>query len=83
MNALTDKFVARLNCERFNKPCWMVDIPEETRITDSEIERYVNIIKEVALLSVYSKQGSIQAALTLQNLALLRPDLVIPQLLQR
>lgn len=83
MNALTDKFVARLNRERFAKQCWMVDIPEETRITDAEIEHYVNIIKEVALLSVYSKQGSIQAALTLQNLALLRPDLVIPQLLQR
>lgn len=83
MNALTDKFVARLNRERFDKQSWMVDIPEETRITDTEIERYVTIIKEVALLSVYSKQGSIQAALTLQNLALLRPDLVIPQLLQR
>ena len=83
MNALTEKFVTRLNHERFHKPSWMVDIPEELRITDAEIERYVNIIKEVALLSVYSKQGSLQAALTLQNLALLRADLVIPQLLQR
>ena len=73
----------RLNHERYRKPSWTVDIPEGLKITDAEIERYVNVVKEVALLSVYSKQGSLQAALTLQNLALLRADLVIPQLLQR
>ena len=83
MSSLTDKFVTRLNSERFHEESWLVDIPNESKITDAEIERYVNIIKEVALLSVYSKQGSLQAALTLQNLALLRADLVIPQLLQR
>jgi len=83
LNGLTELFITRINRERFRKPSWFFDIPEEYKITDVEICRYVNIVKDVALLAMFSKSGSLQAAMTLQNLALLRADLVIPQLLQR
>lgn len=73
----------RLNHERFHKPSWTTFVPEHVRINDEEIKRFVTIVKDVALLSVFSKTGSMQAASILQNLALLRADLVLPSLLDR
>ena len=61
----------------------MTFVPEHVRITDTEIEEFVMIVKDVALLAIFNKSGSHQAASVLQNLALLRADLVLPPLLDR
>ena len=73
----------RLNIERFKKKSWLTIVPDHVKITDAEIERFVNIVKDVTLLSVYSKSGSFQAASAMQNLSLLRADLILPSLLDR
>ena len=57
--------------------------PESARLKDSDIERFVMILKPVAMLAVYSKTGSFDAAASLQNLALIRPDLILPPLIER
>ena len=56
---------------------------ESSKITDMEIEKFVTILKDVTLFSMYSKSGSYQAASAIQNLAVLRADLVLPDLLDR
>lgn len=58
-------------------------IPKEVKITDDEIKRIVNILKDVSLLSVSSKTGSGRAAAVIQNLALLRADIILPPLYER
>lgn len=73
----------RLHSERHAKENWFTKTPDHVKITDNEIFRFANMLKDVALLSVYSKSGSLQAAAVMQNLALLRPDLVLPSLLER
>ena len=57
--------------------------PEHARLKDSDVERFVVILKPVAMLAVYSKTGSFDAAASLQNLALIRPDLILPPLIER
>lgn len=80
---LTENFVKRLHRERYRKPNWMSKTPENARLKDSDIERFVLILKPVAMLAVYSKTGSFDAAASLQNLALIRPDLILPPLIER
>ena len=57
--------------------------PEHARLKDSDVERFVVILKPVAMLAVYSKSGSFDAAASLQNLALIKPDLILPSLIER
>jgi len=80
---LTDNFIKRLHRERYRKPNWMPKPPEHARLKDSDVERFVVILKPVAMLAVYSKSGSFDAAASLQNLALIKPDLILPSLIER
>lgn len=83
LNSIIDQFVRRLHSERHAKENWFTKTPDHVKITDNEIFIFANMLKDVALLSVYSKSGSLQAAAVMQNLALLRPDLVLSSLLER
>ena len=83
LNLLCDHLINRLHKERYHKDTWITTIPDHAKISDQEIERFVMIVKDVSLLSVYSKSGSYQAASCIQSLSLLRPDLVLPSLLER
>ena len=58
-------------------------IPENFRLSDDRIMKFVECLKPVVLLSMFNKLGSFQAATCLQQLALLRPDIVLPTLLER
>ena len=80
---LTENFIKRLHRERYRKPNWTSKTPEHAKLKDSEIERFVMILKPVAMLAMYSKSGSFDAAATLQNLSLLRPELVLAPLVER
>ena len=53
------------------------------RLTNDEIERFVLIVKDVTFLSMYGQLDNTAAASIMQNLALLRSDLIIPPLLER
>lgn len=69
--------------ERYKKPSWEMTIPENFRLSDDRIMKFVECLKPVVLLSMFNKLGSFQAATCLQQLALLRPDIVLPTLLER
>lgn len=53
------------------------------RLTDDDITRFVKSISPVVFTAMFSKIGSTDSAAALHNLASLRPELVIPPLLEK
>ncbi len=80
---LTENLVKRIHRERYRKPLWYSNIPESAKWTDAEIEQLVAIIKPVAMLSVFCKAGVSDAATAIQNLTLIKPEMILPDLLDR
>ncbi|KAG8177101.1 hypothetical protein JTE90_015245 [Oedothorax gibbosus] len=75
--------IKRLHRERYKESNWLTSIPEHAKLTDQEVTEFVKSVVPVALLSMFSKRGSQDSAVALQNLGTLRPELVIPPLLDR
>ncbi|PIK56150.1 putative proteasome activator complex subunit 4 isoform X2 [Apostichopus japonicus] len=75
--------VDRLHRERHGKPYWYPVIPDSAKLTEKDITAFVNSMKPVVFLAIYSKIGSLDAAIALKNLALLRPELVVAPLLDK
>ncbi|CAG0916740.1 unnamed protein product [Notodromas monacha] len=80
---LVDGFIVRLNRERYRKKTWDWTYPEEYRISDGDIERFVRCVLPAALLSTGSPSGLKSASYVLQMLSQARPDIVIPRILER
>lgn len=83
LQRLPASVVRRLHRERYKKPCWITPIPSSHRLTDDNITEFVESMKQPVLLAMFSKTGSMDAAQALQNLALMRPELVIPPVLEK
>ena len=69
--------------EKFPKKSWETLIPEEFKLTDDELTSFVECIKPAVMLAVFNKTGSFDAAGALQNLSLIKPDVVLPTLLDK
>ncbi|XP_072167902.1 proteasome activator complex subunit 4-like [Diadema setosum] len=80
---LANAFVKRVNRERYKKPSWQHPIPDSHKLTDEDITAFVDTIKAPVFLAMYSKMGHRDAASALHNLALLRPELVVPPLMEK
>ena len=78
---LTDIFVARWNCEVSGE----LECPPERRINAELKRRFVLCLRDVTFMGIYSKSLRVASYYyaTLQNLAYLEPDLVLPGALQR
>ena len=83
MSKLSTMFVQRINRERYKKPEWGYIPPKEYCLTDDDITVFVETIKPAALQSMWSKAGHKDSGVTLQNLATLRPELILPTLTER
>ncbi|KAG9484281.1 hypothetical protein GDO78_009934 [Eleutherodactylus coqui] len=75
--------VRRLHRERYKKPSWLTPVPDSHKLSDQDVTDFVQSIMQPVLLAMFSKTGSLEAAQALQNLALMRPELVIPPVLER
>ncbi|XP_068089225.1 proteasome activator complex subunit 4 isoform X1 [Hyperolius riggenbachi] len=75
--------VRRLHRERYKKPSWLTPVPDSHKLSDQDVTDFVQSIIQPVLLAMFSKTGSLEAAQALQNLALMRPELVIPPVLER
>lgn len=62
---------------------WENQTPAHYRLRQSDISEFVNIVLEPTLQAVYSRSGSLDISIALQNLATLRPSIVVPPLLER
>lgn len=78
---LTDIFVARWNCENSGE----LECPPERRINAALKRRFVSALRDVTFMGIYSKSLRVAGYYyaTLQGLAYLEPDLVLPGALQR
>ncbi|KAK6505287.1 hypothetical protein TWF481_007195 [Arthrobotrys musiformis] len=78
---LSDFFVMRWNREQSGE----MDIPEDRLLTPELKRRFVLTLREAVFMGIYSKSGTAMnfAMQSLQSLAFLEPDLIIPGSLQR
>ncbi|XP_069787517.1 proteasome activator complex subunit 4-like isoform X1 [Narcine bancroftii] len=83
LQRLPTSFVRRLHRERYKKESWLNTIPDTHKLSDQDITDFVESIKQPVVLAMFSKTGSLEAAQALQNLALMRPELVIPPVLEK
>nr|XP_015218489.1 PREDICTED: proteasome activator complex subunit 4 isoform X1 [Lepisosteus oculatus] len=83
LQRLPASVVRRLHKERYKKPTWLTTVPEHHKLTEQDITDFVESMKQPVLLAIFSKTGSLEAAQALQNLALMRPELVIPPVLEK
>ncbi|XP_062911944.1 proteasome activator complex subunit 4-like isoform X1 [Mobula hypostoma] len=80
---LPTSVVRRLHRERYKKTTWLNTVPDSHKLTEQDITDFVESIKQPVVLAMFSKIGSLEAAQALQNLALMRPELVIPPVLEK
>lgn len=83
LQRLPASVVRRLHRERYKKPCWITPVPDSHKLTDQDVTDFVESMKQPVLMAMFSKTGSMDAAQALQNLALMRPELVIPPVLEK
>jgi proteasome activator subunit 4 len=78
---LADFFVMRWNRERSGE----IEVPEHRKLNDAVKRRFVLCLRDVIFMGIYSKSGTAMnfSLSTLQNLAYLEPQLIIPGALQR
>jgi proteasome activator subunit 4 len=78
---LADFFVMRWNREHSGE----MDVPEERKLNDEVKKRFVLCLREVIFMGIYAKSGTAMnfSLSTLQSLAYLEPDLILPGALQR
>lgn len=78
---LADFFVMRWNREKSGE----VEMPTERMLDDTLKRRFVLCLREVVFMGIYSKSGTAMnfALSTLQSLAYLEPELILPGALQR
>ncbi|GAB6022437.1 hypothetical protein CHUAL_006550 [Chamberlinius hualienensis] len=80
---LSEAFVRRLRFERRLYKTWAPEIPSSHRLTDENITEFVNCMKPCVLLSMFAKSSCVDAGIALKHLACLRPELIIPAVLER
>lgn len=76
-------YVKRLYRERYKNNIWSRRIPENYRLTDEQTNKFVDALLPVALTSMFNQSGLSSAALAFRDLSVLRPEKVVPPLLDR
>ncbi|KAJ9607333.1 Proteasome activator BLM10 [Cladophialophora chaetospira] len=78
---LADFFVMRWNRERNGE----MEVPEERKLNEALRKRFVLCLRDVIFMGIYAKSGTAMSysLSTLQALAYLEPDLILPGALQR
>ena len=78
---LTDFFVMRWNREKSGE----MEIPEDRKLNDALKQRFVLSLRAVVFMGIYAKSGSAMnfSLSSLQSLAYLEPNLILPGALQR
>ncbi|XP_075223188.1 proteasome activator complex subunit 4A-like isoform X2 [Lycorma delicatula] len=71
-------FINRLHRERFKKRSWETPVPEDKKLTEEDITRFVECLKPSVMTAIFSKLGGADVAQAMNQLATLRPKLMIP-----
>jgi len=80
---LSSCFVERVHLERKNPAVWYFIPHSSHRLTDEDITNFVHCIKEYAFMSIFNKDHAKDAAETCQHLSVLRPELIVPTIVEK
>lgn len=69
--------------ERKEKIEWFPSVPDGVKLKDADVDAFVQCLLPLLKMAMFSKFGSADAASTYHNLALIRPEMVLPDLLDR
>ncbi|XP_073950503.1 proteasome activator complex subunit 4-like isoform X2 [Choristoneura fumiferana] len=85
LRKLAREFLNRVRREREKRyrNSWENKTPEAYRLRDEDITEFVNITLEPTLQAVYGRSSSLDISIALQNLATLRPAIVVPPLIEK
>ena len=83
MAKLTDTFVKRVHRERYKKPVWGFVPSKENSLSDEDITEFVKSLKPIVFHTMWSRWGFLDAGSSLADLATLRPELILPTLVER
>ncbi|XP_063231181.1 proteasome activator complex subunit 4-like isoform X2 [Bacillus rossius redtenbacheri] len=83
LRKLPVSFVGRLHSERIKKLRWQTPVPDSHKLTEDDITRFVESMAPVAMRAMFSRLGSTDVSEALLNLAMLRPGLIVPQVVDR
>lgn len=83
LRVLSFSFIQRIHGERYKTPSWEFNVPDDYKLTDADIDRFVNIMKPCVEQAVFSRVNSQDISLTLQYLASIRPNIIIPMVLEK
>lgn len=68
--------------ERTNRPVWFFNPPESYRLTEKDIDNFVDCLKECAFMAIFNKNHLEWAAETCRYLSQLRPAMIVPPLVE-
>lgn len=75
--------VRRLHRERYQKPRWWKPVPDSHKLTETDITLFVESMKNVVFTSMFSKYGSADASVAFKHLSTMRPEMMVPPLLEK
>jgi proteasome activator subunit 4 len=62
---------------------WFFAPLESYRLTEQDITDFVNCVKEYAFMSIFNKNYGEEAAEACQYLSILRPELIVPKIVEK
>ncbi|CAH1108407.1 unnamed protein product [Psylliodes chrysocephalus] len=83
LRTLSFYFIQRVHCERYKTPSWEFQVPDHYKLTDADLDRFVNIMRPCIEQALYNRMGLQDTSLTLQYLSCLRPNIIIPMTLEK
>uniref|UniRef100_A0A6P7GVF6 Proteasome activator complex subunit 4B-like n=1 Tax=Diabrotica virgifera virgifera TaxID=50390 RepID=A0A6P7GVF6_DIAVI len=83
LRTLSFYMIQRVHCERYKTPSWEFHVPDHFKLTDADLDRFVNIMKPCIEQALYNRIGLQDTSLTLQYLSCLRPNIIIPMTLEK
>lgn len=83
LRSLTNTFVERVKRERHSKPSWEPTVPSSAKLTEKDIDVFVECLLPTLWLALFTRRGIFDVAICIKNLAQLRPTMVLPELMER
>ena len=78
-------FLIDIFSEQAKKKSWLHEYmtKEEAKLTERDMDDFVQCLLPSLRMAIFSKLGPGDAASTLHNLALIRPEMILPDLLDK
>ncbi|CAF0870123.1 unnamed protein product, partial [Didymodactylos carnosus] len=80
---LAQVFVDRVHLEHKVHPVWCFMPPPAYRLTEQDITDFVNCMKETVFITIFLKSHEKEAAKACQYLSMLRPELIVPPVVEK